>query len=108
MQISPQTRWSRPLSRWIPFHYRETLSTAKIRHSDTPSPLPYAASLLEQEQLGKVSDLLARGDTGMCAWSAQAQCNPIGPCTVHNEDTWDEANLATAPHLMTKTKKQLL
>lgn len=63
-QISPQTRWSRPQSRWIPFHYRETLTTAKVRRAEEPSALDYAAQQLKEDQIGQVRELLKRGDTG--------------------------------------------
>lgn len=62
-QVSPKTRWSRPQSRWVPFHYREVHATSKIRRADVASELSYAQSQLTAEQLRPIAPLLQRGDT---------------------------------------------
>lgn len=64
VQITNQTRWVRPQSRWLPFRYRECLWTTSIRRSTEPSELPVATSQLTGSRIGKVDELLARGDTG--------------------------------------------
>ena len=64
LQITNQTRWARPQSRWLPFRYREALWTTSIRRSTEPSELSFSEPQLSKSRLGKIDELLLRGDTG--------------------------------------------
>lgn len=75
LQITNQTRWARPQSRWLPFRYREALWTTSIRRSSEPSELSFSEPQLSKSQLGKIDELLSRGDTG------DTTCTPDMPAS---------------------------